>query len=626
MTKGLWNSPLTAKKVAAAGISFEDLCTDASHLFWIESRPLEKGRCCLVKWNKKEKEEDCLESFNVRSRVHEYGGGAISSALGCVYFANDTDKTLCSLHLATNTVDVLCSKKDFRYADIAMHPSGKFLYFVGEDHADPLKVQNALYRIDMASKECQLIAEGHDFYASIQISKNGEEIAYITWDFPSMSWDESVLWTAKIGGDGLLSTPVKVAGDKDESVLLPLWSEKGRLYYVSDKTGFWNLYQYHHGKEELIFEMQADFALPQWKLGRYSYAEVAYQGKLALICSYTQQGIDRLGLIFPDEKRMEALDVPFTNMTHLSAQDGEHVFFFGASPTLARSVVSLNLLTKKYDVLKTSFSLGLDDSYISTPELISFPSSVKWKDAYAFYYPPKHPDYKYSTEKSPVIVRAHGGPTGHTPAILNLETQFWTTRGFGYLDVNYGGSSGYGREYRDRLKKQWGVVDVKDCILAIKELVKLKLAEPTKLLIKGGSSGGLTALMALVYSDCFAAATSYYGVADLEMLTQDTHKFELHYLDSLIGPYPQMKKTYDERSPVQNLDKISSPVLLLQGKDDKVVPPAQSEKIYLKLKEKNILTKLILFDEEGHGFRKASTIERCLETEWDFYKTVLKLV
>ena len=626
MTKGLWDSPLSSKKVAEAGISFEDLCTDSAHLFWTESRPLEKGRCSLVKWGKKEKEEDCLKSLNVKSRVHEYGGGAISCAHGKVYFANDTDKTLCVLDLATDSVVVLCSKKNLRYADIAIHPNGKFLYFVGEDHSDPADVLNALYFVNIEKKECVLVAKGHDFYASPQISKSGETIAFITWDFPFMSWDESSIWTAKILGDGLLSTPSKIAGTKDESVLLPLWSVTGALYYVSDRNGFWNLYQYHHGKEEILFEMQADFALPMWKLGRYSYAEVDYKGKVALVSSYTQQGIDRLGLVFPGEKRLEPLDVPFTSMTHLSAQDAEHVFFFGASPILARSVVSLNLLTKKYDLLKTSFSIGLDDAYISTPELISFPSSVQGKEAYAFYYPPRNPEVKHSLEKSPVIVRVHGGPTGHTPAVLTLETQFWTTRGFGYLDVNYGGSSGHGREYRDRLKKQWGVVDVKDCILATKELVKLQLADPAKLFIKGGSSGGLTALMALVYSDSFAAATSYYGVADLEMLAKDTHKFELHYLDSLIGPYREMKKIYEERSPVENIDKISAPVLLLQGKDDKVVPPEQSEKIYLKLKEKNMPTQLILFDEEGHGFRKSSTIEACLEAEWGFYKKFLKLL
>lgn len=626
MKKGLWESPLSAKKVAAAGISFEDLCADGPYLFWTESRPLEKGRVAAVMRQAKDQEEIPLSACSVKSRVHEYGGAAIAALNGIFYFVNDTEKSLCRMDIKTKRVETLFQSSTVRCAEITLHPQGRFVYFVGEDHTDPLKVKNALYLFDFERKSCQVVAEGHDFYASPKISFQGEEMAFITWDFPHMPWDESVLWKASIQQDGSLATPSKVSFGKDVSVQHPLWSQAGALYYVSDKTGFWNLYRNIHGKEDLLIEKSADFALPLWKLGRTSFTEVVYKNRPAFVCSYTEQGIDHLGVVYPDEKRMETIDVPFTSMSHLCAGKEGLVYFFGASAYHARSLICFNLHTKSYEILKESFSIGLDETYLSSPELIAFPSCLPGKEAYAFYYPPKNPKYAEAKEKPPLIVRAHGGPTGHSVVALSLEIQFWTTRGFAYLDVNYGGSTGFGREYRDRLKKNWGVVDVKDCRLAAEATVKRGLADPQKLLIKGGSSGGLTALMALCVSPLFAGATSYYGVADLEMLATDTHKFELHYLDLLIGPYPKCKSTYIERSPVHNIDKISSPVLLLQGKEDKVVPPSQSEKIYLKLKEKNLPTQLILFDEEGHGFRRADTIERSLEAEWEFYKKVLELV
>ena len=622
MINGIWESPLTAMQVAGSSITFEDLSADFSGVYWTESRPLEKGRSALVKSGK---ELLSLKPFSVKSRVHEYGGGSISCKDGVVYFVNDTEKSLCRYCEKSNAIETLFFKTNFRVAEIAIHPSGRFLYFIGEDYADPLHVTNAVYLLDLSTKTCQVAASGHDFYISPKIAPSGKFIAFICWNFPSMSWDTSFLWTAGIDSDGTLFDLKKRAGGEGDSILNPVWGSSGDLYFTGDKTGFWNIYRLQGEKETIVFEKKVDFAAPQWKLGGGSFAEVSYEGNLALIACYTDHATDKLGLISLKTHTMETIDLPFTSMTHIKAVDAEHVYFFGASPTLARSVICLNLLTKQYKILQSSFIFPFSEDYISIPQLLSFPSAIEGKGAFAFYYPPKNPRYPFSTEKPPLIVRAHGGPTGHNAPILSQEIQFWTTRGFGYLDVNYGGSSGHGREYRDRLKGNWGVIDVQDCILAAKHSVFKGLVHPQKIVIKGSSSGGLTSLMALCGEGVFAAGTSYYGVADLEMIAHDTHKFELHYLDSLLGPYPHCKSLYQERSPVNNVDKIVVPVLLLQGLDDRVVPLEQSEKIYINLKEKGIDAQLVLFDGEGHGFRKAETIEKALEIECNFYKRVLHL-
>jgi dipeptidyl aminopeptidase/acylaminoacyl peptidase len=622
MKSGRWESPLTARQVASSSISFEDLAADLSGVYWTESRPLEKGRAALVKSGK---ELSSLKHFSVKSRLHEYGGGSISCQDGVVYFVNDTEKSLCRYCEKDDSIETLFSKEHLRYAEMAIHPSGKFLYFVGEDHQDSLHVTNALYLLDLSTKTCQVVASGHDFYVSPKISPSGEALAFICWNFPHMSWDESSLWTAEIAPDGNLLDLKNRAGSVGESILNPVWGSSGTLYYVGDKTGFWNIYSLKGENRAIVYEKKADFASPQWKLGGSSFAEVSYKGASAIVACYSEMAIDKLGLILLKNQTMETIDLPFTSMTHIKAVDAEHVYFFGASPTHARSVICLNLLTKQYKVLQSSFIFPFTEEYISIPELLSFPSSIEGKQSFGFYYPPKNLSYPPLKEKPPLIVRAHGGPTGHNAPVLSQEIQFWTTRGFAYLDVNYGGSSGHGREYRDRLKKNWGIIDVRDCILAAQYATAQNLAHPQKLVIKGSSSGGLTALMAICGERVFAAATSYYGVADLEMIAVDTHKFELHYPDSLVGPYPECKSLYQERSPVNKVDKIVVPVLLLQGLDDKVVPLEQSEKIYLKLKEKGLDAELLLFEGEGHGFRKAETIEKALIAEWNFYKRVLSL-
>ena len=344
--------------------------------------------------------------------------------------------------------------------------------------------------------------------------------------------------------------------------------------FISDRSGWWNLYRFHQNQMEPLYLKEAEFAMPPWVFDRPSYAFAKINNESVIVCSYTKKGIDHLALLFLKEKRLETLDLAYTVIRNICSTQNK-IFFFGASVTEALSVVELDLMSMQTRVIKKSIKVHVDPSSVSTPHLVTFPSGDQ--EGYAFYYPPKNLHYLApSGELPPLIVKCHGGPTAHVGASLNLETQFWTSRGIGVLDVNYGGSSGYGRAYRERLKGQWGVLDVQDCVQAALYLVKEGLVDEKRLIIEGGSAGGYTTLCALAFSKVFAAGTSYYGVSDLELLVKDTHKFEAHYLDQLVAPYPECKEVYRERSPIYHADKISSPVLLLQGKEDPVVPPNRS--------------------------------------------------
>lgn len=609
------DSPLTFSRMASGSFSFEDICTSPFGVFWTASRPEQKGRMALFCY-REGKTMPLLAHHSVKARIHEYGGGAIAADAHFLYFISDTEKALMSLDLNTKEEKILYRSDRLRLAEISIHPSGEFLYMVGEDHSNPLQVENGIYLFRIKEQEMIKAHAQHDFYMSIALSKKGDKIAFIAWDHPHMSWETSSLIVCDIDKDGRLLSEVLIAASSSQSVLMPLWSSSGSLYFVSDKTGFWNIYLYDGMESKNICPMSADYAAPIWKLGRSFLVEMQQGNKYCLIAAYTVRGVDKLARI--TESSFEEIDLPFTSITHLVRVSPHQIAFFGAGPYLAKSVICYDIEKKSYQVIDKSVAFDMDNEWISTAEEIEFPSALKGKSSFAFYYPPKAKGHTFVKPRA-VIVRAHGGPTGHNAPIFSLDIQFWTTRGFGFLDVNYSGSSGFGREYRDRLQGKWGIYDVEDCICAAKTLIARGKIEDSLIFIKGSSSGGYTALCAASGHSPFAGAVSYYGIADLESLTKETHKFELHYLDGLIGPYPRAKAAYRERSVCHHIDKIGCRVLLLQGKEDKVVLPSQAENMFVKLREKNIDAQLILFDNEGHGFRRAETIEKTLRAELAFY-------
>lgn len=600
---GSWESPITSDLIVAGSISFNEMQASDEGLYWIEVHPKEKGRSVLIRYDGKE--TALLPETSVRSRVHEYGGGAFCLSQGQLIYSNDTDKQLYILENGKKLTDA----PNCRFAD------GDGSIWVCEEHGKGIK--NSLVLID-AQGICE-IAAGHDFYSSPRLSPDGKHLAFITWDFPYMQWDSSTLWVADIGEDGKLHHLRPISGGPDESVCGVQWSPEGILHFVSDKTGFWNIYRYKDGTSENLCEMEAEFGVPPWVFGRPTYAFLP-NGKIA--CVYTIKAIDHLGILDPKTKTLTDLKQPYTSIHNIVTYQGK-VYFFGATPTQPTALICLDPATNQTEIIKKSNSIPVTEEWISRPEVIEYPA-LNGKTGYAFYYPPKNPNFKAPEgEKPPLIVKVHGGPTSRSYAQLSLETQYWTSRGFALVDVNYGGSTGYGREYFKRLEKNWGIVDVEDSINAAQVLVKRNLADPKRLLIRGGSAGGYTTLAALAFHDVFAGGTSYYGISDLELLYNDGHKFESRYNDMLVGPYAESVEIVRSRSPIYSIDKIRAPILLLQGAEDKIVPPNQSTKINDALREKGLPVGYIEFEGEGHGFRQAANIKRSLDAELYFYSKIL---
>jgi len=599
---GSWESPITSDSITSESISFKEMQATRDALYWLEGRPSEMGRVALVSYDGNE-ETDLLNELSVRTRVHEYGGGAFAAGKEFIY-SNGEDGQLYTLDGKKLTDAPNC-----RFAD------GANRIWVAEKHG--AEVENLL--VFVGDDKVHELASGHDFYSSPRISPDGKKLAFITWDFPNMQWDSSTLWLADIDPEHKLQNLKPISGGPDESVCQVQWSSEGNLHFVSDKTGFWNLYRQKDGVVENLCPMEAEFGIPAWVFGLPTYTFLT-DGKI--LCSYTVKGVDHLGKIDPKTKSLEDLNQPFTRIMNLVSYK-DKVYFFGATPTTPVSIIAYDPNENSYETLKQSSNASITEDWISKGEVLEYPS-MDGKSGYAFYYPPKNPDYEAPEgEMPPVIIDAHGGPTGRSYTYFMLDVQYWTSRGFAVVDVNYGGSTGYGREYFKRLEKNWGVLDVADCIAAAHALVDKGLADPSKLIIRGGSAGGYTALAALAFHNVFAAGTSYFGVSDLELLYEDTHKFEAKYTDILVAPFPEEVELIRSRSPVHSADQISSPVLLLQGDEDKVVPPNQSQVIYEALKKNNIPVGMLLFEGEGHGFRKADSIKRSLDAELYFYSEIL---
>lgn len=625
---GSWKSPITADLIVAGTVGLGGIALDGEDVYWTEGRPAEAGRNVIVRRTPDGKTTDVTPPpFNVRTRVHEYGGGSFTVKDGIIYFSNFADQRLYKQKAGTGEPQPLTSAGDRRYADAVIDSLRSRIICVCEDHtAGGHEPVNTLVSINLENGEdVQLLASGSDFYSSPHLSPDHSQLAWLSWNHPNMPWDGTQLWVANIQDDGSLSEPQLVAGGVTESIFQPEWSPDGVLYFVSDRSGWWNFYRWQPNlgkggvwEVESLCAMEAEFGLPQWVFGMSTYA---FESANRIICTYTHEGIWYLATLDTQTKQLDAIETPYTDISSVHAAPGRAVFIAG-SATEPTAVVQIDLTNKQINVLKRSNQLEIDPDYLSTPQSIAFPTE-NGLTAYAIFYPPKNKDYTAPDgEKPPLIVKSHGGPTAATSSAFNLKIQYWTSRGFAFVDVNYGGSTGYGREYRQRLNDNWGIVDVDDCANAAKYLAQQGLVDSERLAIAGGSAGGYTTLAALTFRDVFKAGASYYGVSDLEILAKETHKFESRYLDGLIGPYPERKDLYEMRSPIHHTDQLSCPVIFFQGLEDKVVPPNQAEMMVEALKAKGLPVAYVAYEGEQHGFRRAENIKRTLEGELHFYSRI----
>ena len=616
---GSWKSPITAEQVAGGEIGLEQIRIDGDDTYWIERRAQEGGRKVIVRRSADGTVTDVTPAgFNARTRVHEYGGGDYAVSNGAIVFSNFADQRL-YLQERGFEPKPLTPPAAPRYADGQIDRRRNFFYCVREDHSGPGEAVNSIVRIDLHSGDTgTIIDSGNDFYSSPRLSPDGSRLAWLTWNHPNMPWDGTELWAAKLSEDGVVTEKEKIADGVNESIFQPEWSPDGILYFVSDRTGWWNIYRFRENQVEPLCELDAEFGQPQWVFGGSLYS---FASERRIVCSYSQNGRDYLATLDTATRALDTIELSFTTISQVRTAS-DRVVFIGASASETSSIASLNLATRNLEVLRRSRETAVDAGYLAEPQAIEFPTEGGLA-AHGYFYPTRNRDYAApANEKPPLLVMSHGGPTSSSSASLKYAIQYWTSRGIAVLDVNYGGSSGYGRAYRERLNGNWGIVDVDDCANGARYLAQRGEVDGSRLAIRGGSAGGYTTLCALTFRDVFKAGASHYGISDLEALAKDTHKFESRYLDRLIGPYPERRDLYVERSPIHFTDRLNCPMILFQGLEDKVVPPNQAEKMVEAVRAKQLPVAYLTFEGEQHGFRKAENIKRVLEAELYFYSKV----
>jgi dipeptidyl aminopeptidase/acylaminoacyl peptidase len=618
---GSWQSPITTDLIVSGSIGLSEVALDDEDVYWVEMRPAEGGRMVVVKRSPDGEIADVTpDPFSARTRVHEYGGGAYLVHKGTVYFSNYSDQRMYRQDPG-EAPKPITPETDMRYANGCFDPARNRIICVREDHTSEGEPVNAIVAVGaLGQTEQVVLSQGSDFCSTPRISPDGSNLAWLTWDHPNMPWDGTFLLVASFDDQGLLGEPQVVAGGRTESIIQPEWSPDGVLHFVSDRSGWWNLWRWENGQLRQLTNHSAEFGKPQWVFGSDTYS---FASEELIACSYVENGAWKIAMLHVESGRLLAVDTPFSEMGRgdLKAGDGKIVFIAGA-PSLPMTLVLFDLAASRWRELRKSHDLEVDPGFLSEPQPVEFPTE-DGKTAHAFFYPPRNSDFQGPDEdKPPLLVKSHGGPTGAAITALNLGIQFWTSRGIGVLDVDYGGSTGYGREYRERLNGKWGIVDVDDCCNAALHLVSRGEADGNRLAIDGGSAGGYTTLAALTFKDVFSAGASHYGVSDLEALAKETHKFEARYLDGLVGPYPERQDLYQERSPINHTEQLSCPLILFQGLEDQIVPPNQAEMMFEAVRAKGIPTAYIPFEGEQHGFRRAENIKRALEAELYFYSKV----
>lgn len=626
---GTWTSPISAELVATSGVRLGQTLYDNADLYWLEGRPSEGGRQVLVRRTPDQKIADVLPvECNVRTLAHEYGGGPYTVKEGIIVYSNLADQRIYKVENGGAPV-ALTAEGPYRYADYAIDLQKRLVFCVQEDHsvageqainsivAVPLDPGTRLGYGDVTVCGC-------DFFSSPRISPDGRLLLWLSWKHPNMPWDGCELWMGHIDKTGMVAEPRKIAGGPQESVFQPEWLPNGSMTFISDRSGWWNIYLRDLYSDDAVnmTPQSNDFGTPQWVFGMSTYAVVSDQ---LLICSYSDKGLWKLAQlkIDSDNEKFELSEIKsdYTEFSYFTS-NGKSVALDAAGPAHPAAIVELDLSSLQFSVAKSSSSSTVDPRFISAPQPITF-DTAGGLQAYAFFYPPNSPGFIGSRDElPPLLVKSHGGPTGSASSSYNLGIQYWTSRGFAVVDVNYGGSSGFGREYRQRLNGQWGVVDVQDCENVATYLVKTGKVDGKRLAITGGSAGGYTTLCALTFGDTFKAGASHFGVSDLKLLMDDTHKFESRYGDTLIGPYPEAMELYISRSPVHFTDKLSVPVIFFQGLEDKVVPPSQADVMVDALRKKGLPVAYIAYEGEQHGFRKAENIKRTIEAEFYFYSAI----
>ncbi len=623
---GTWRSPITASWAAQASVRLSELRRDGGATWWVESRPAEQGRAVIVRADDGGTPRDVTPpGFDARTRVHEYGGGAYILYRGTVFFSHFPDQRLYRQDPGQEPRPITPEPPlpaGLRYADGRVTPDGRLIVAVRERHEIDGSVINELVTLPTDGGVApRVIASGRDFYAAPRISPDGRRLCWLCWDHPQMPWDGTELWLAELNDDGSIDQARQIAGGPSEAVTQPQWGPDGQLYFLSDRSGWWNPYRWQEGAEpQAVASLEAEIGEPHWVFGQSRYA-VLPDGRL--VCAASEHGVDRLVVVGRDG-RISRLAVPWQAIWMVVSDPArtDRVWLIAGAPSLPTAVVELELDSGRWTALRQSVTDVLPPEWISSPQPLTFPTD-SGREAYAFYYPPTNPEFQAPPdERPPLLVFCHGGPTGHVRPDYNLGIQFWTSRGFAVVDVNYGGSTGYGRAYRERLRREWGIVDVRDCLNAARYLASSGMVHPWRMAIRGGSAGGYTVLCALAFHRLFAAGTSYFGLSDLEAFVRSTHKFESRYLDRLVGPYPEAQEVYRERSPVHFAQRIEAPVLLLQGSEDRVVPPEQAELMVQALQARRRPYAYLLFPGEGHGFRRSETLQRCFEAELSFYAQV----
>ena len=619
---GSWRSSITSEKIISSGNSYTDLHIEKGVTYWIEMRPQEEGRCVIVQRSEDNSVHDVIpKPFSARTTVHEYGGGSFTTCDEVIYFVNFADQKIYRYGPKDQRpIAITNDEGDIRYANFITDRKRRRLISIEENHTAKEEAINTLVSIPINGDGPKAnLTSGADFYSSPVLNPSSNTLAWVQWNHPNMPWDETELWIADITTEGMLSNKRKIRGEPGESICHPLWSPDGILHFVSDLNGWWNIYRIEKNNTVNVTPVEAEFTQAQWGLGSRYYG---FTDKHTIAAAMNKQGIWELLYVDIPSKKFKKISSEISDIGRSGIKVASSTIIFEGART--NESFSLFLHNRLENIIKlTSNEIdGVSTGDYSIPTPITYATSSN-DTSHAFYYAPQNSRFKGpDVELPPLIVMSHGGPTGATNTSLNLQIQYWTSRGFAVVDVNYRGSTGYGTKYRRQIDGNWGIVDVEDCINSARFLIGMGAVDSKRIGIRGGSAGGYTTLSSLVKSNVFCAGASYYGVSDLRSLAKDTHKFESRYLDSLIGPYPENEELYRSRSPLFNAEEISCPVILFQGLEDRIVPPNQSESMMKSLKERNVPVTYIEFQGEQHGFRKSETIKKALYSELKFYSQV----